>query len=155
MKGKGKLKKAIGKTHEKAKKKVKVIIFTIGKRKRAVARCVVRKGSGLVLINSKPLENIKNEVLRLRLLEPLTITGDGWKSYDFMVNVKGGGVSGQTEATRQSIARGLVEIFGPGLKEKFMEYDRNLLVYDPRRTEPHKPPRSSQGPRRYKQRSKR
>lgn len=156
MERKKKSKKAAGKKHEKAKvKKGKEIIFTVGKRKRAVARCTVRPGSGIVLINSKPLENMKSEVLRLMLSEPFVLAGDGWKSYDFMVNVKGGGVSGQTEAARQAVARGLVEIFGTGLKEKFMEYDRNLLVYDPRRTEPHKPPRSSQGPRRYKQRSKR
>ncbi len=152
MKGKKKTKKVIEKKEEKGKKGV---IFTVGKRKRAVARCTARPGKGLVLINSKPLNNIKSEVLRLRLSEPLAIAGDAWKSHDFIVNVKGGGVSGQAEAARQAIARGLVEIFGPSLREKFMDYDRNLLVYDPRRTEPHKPPRSSQGPRRYKQRSKR
>lgn len=153
---KKKLKKIIEKAEGKKKRgKKEGMIFTVGKRKRAVARCVVKQGSGIVLINSRPLVNMKNEVLRLRLSEPLTIAGDSWKSYDFMVNVKGGGVSGQAEAARQSIARGLVEIFGPQLREKFMEYDRNLLVYDPRRTEPHKPPRSSQGPRRAKQKSKR
>jgi small subunit ribosomal protein S9 len=156
MERKKKSRKAARKVKEKAKmKKEKEIIFTVGKRKRAVARCAVKQGSGVVLINSDPLENIKNEVLRLRLSEPFIMSGDGWKSYDFIVNVKGGGVSGQAEAARQAIARGLLEIFGSELKGKFMEYDRNLLVYDPRRTEPHKPPRSSQGPRRYKQRSKR
>jgi small subunit ribosomal protein S9 len=154
MERKKKSRKAAKKVKEKAKKG-KDIIFTIGKRKRAVARCAVKRGSGVVLINSNPLENIKNEVLRLKLSEPLIMSGEVWKSYDFMVKVKGGGVSGQAEAARQAIARGLVEMFGSELKEKFMEYDRNLLVYDPRRTEPHKPPRSSQGPRRYKQRSKR
>ncbi len=143
------------KTPKKMEKRKKEIIFTVGKRKKAVARCVIKPGSGSILINSSPLETIKNEVVRLSVLEPLMLAGDGWKSYDFIINVKGGGVSGQTEAVRQSIARGLVEIFGGELKGKFMEYDRNLIVYDPRRTEPHKPPRSSQGPRRYKQRSKR
>lgn len=143
------------KPKEKREKINKKLIFTVGKRKKAVARCVVRPGKGMVLINSKPLEAIKNEVIRLRMMEPLVLAGDAWKSYDFMVNVKGGGVSGQAEASRQAIARGLVEVFGADLKGKFMDYDRNLLVYDPRRTEPHKPPRSSQGPRRYKQRSKR
>jgi small subunit ribosomal protein S9 len=152
MKGKTKkgTKKVIGKKEGK-----KEVIFTVGKRKRAVARCLTKPGSGVVLVNSKPLEHMKNEVLRLRIFEPLAISGDSWKSYDFMVNVKGGGVSGQAEASRQAIARGLVKIFGSELREKMMGYDRNLLVYDPRRTEPHKPPRSSQGPRRYKQRSKR
>jgi small subunit ribosomal protein S9 len=69
--------------------------------------------------------------------------------------VKGGGTTGQVDAARQAIARGLVELLGGDLKQRYMAYDRNLLVFDPRRTEPHKPPRSSQGPRRYKQRSKR
>jgi len=148
-------KKLVRKAQGKSAEKGKGVVFTVGKRKRAVARCVTKAGSGLILINSKPLENFKDEVFRMRIKEPLILSGDAWKSYDFMVNVKGGGVSGQAEAIRQSVARGLVEIFGSQLKEKFMEYDRNLLVYDPRRTEPHKPPRSSQGPRRYKQRSKR
>ena len=140
---------------ESVKKRPKGVIFTTGKRKRAIARASVKPGSGKVLINGKPLENYKNEVLRLRLQEPLILTGKDWQSYDFNVSVRGGGMFGQTDAARQSIARGLVEIFGSELKQKFLDYDRNLLVYDPRRTEPHKPPRSSQGPRRYKQRSKR
>lgn len=138
-----------------SKKEGKAVIFTTGKRKKAVARASIRPGSGKIFMNGESIENFKNEVLKLRLEEPFIFAGEGWKSYDFIVNVKGGGILGQVDAARQSIARGLVEIFGHDLKQKFLEYDRNLLVYDPRRTEPHKPPRSSQGPRRYKQRSKR
>ncbi len=130
-------------------------VFTVGKRKKAVARAVLRKGSGIVRVNSKPIDIIEPEMLRLKLQEPLIIAGDVVKSYDIDVNVKGGGLTGQTEAARQSIARALVDVIGEDLKKRYLEYDRNLLVYDPRRTEPHKPPRSSQGPRRYKQRSKR
>jgi small subunit ribosomal protein S9 len=140
---------------KKERKKEKGVIFMTGKRKRAIARAAIKPGSGKILINGEPFENLKNEVLKLRLEEPFAITGKEWKSYDFIVKVKGGGILGQIDAARQAIARGLVEIFGPELKRKFLEYDRNLLVYDPRRTEPHKPPRSSQGPRRHKQRSKR
>jgi small subunit ribosomal protein S9 len=143
------------KSKESVKKGKKKIIFTIGKRKRSVARTTVRPGSGRVKINSKPLENFENEVFRMRIQEPLILSEGNWKKFDFFVNVKGGGIMGQADAIRQSLARALVEIFGEDLKRKFMDYDRNLLVYDPRRTEPHKPPRSSQGPRRYKQRSKR
>ena len=138
-----------------SKKEGKSFIFKTGKRKKAVARASIKPGSGKIIMNGEPIENFKNEVLKLRLKEPFMFAGEGWKSYDFIVNVKGGGILGQVDAARQSIARGLVEIFGHDLKQKFLEYDRNLLVYDPRRTEPHKPPRSSQGPRRYKQRSKR
>jgi len=147
--------KAVIKEVKKGAKRSKGVIFTTGKRKRAVARASIKPGSGKILINGEPLDNMKNEILKLRLKEPFILTEKDFKSHDFMVKVKGGGIFGQTDAARQAIARGLVEIFGNELKQKFMEYDRNLLVYDPRRTEPHKPPRSSQGPRRYKQRSKR
>lgn len=137
------------------KKEKKGVIFTIGKRKMAVAKASIKPGSGKILVNGKPLKNFKNEVVKLRLKEPFILAGKEWETYDFIVNMKGGGILGQADAARQAIARGLVEIFGSELKQKFLDYDRNLLVYDPRRTEPHKPPRSSQGPRRYKQRSKR
>ena len=130
------------------------ILFT-GKRKRAVARAVVRPGKGIVKFNSIPLENIKNETVKLLVEEPLAIAGDAWKKFDISLNVCGGGIIGQAQAAREAIARGLSEMLGDDLRKKFMEYDRNMLVDDPRRTEPHKPPRSSQGPRRYKQRSKR
>ncbi|MCK5548548.1 MAG: 30S ribosomal protein S9, partial [Thermoplasmata archaeon] len=81
--------------------------------------------------------------------------GDAWKKYNIKVKTKGGGIIGQAQAARQAISRGLVQVLGEDVKKVFLGYDRKMLVYDPRRTEPHKPPRSSQGPRRYKQKSKR
>jgi len=153
-------KKVIESTKTKSKKtetkeKKPKIIFTVGKRKRAVARARFKKGSGNIRINAKPLDWIQNELALLKIKEPLVLAGDSWKSFDIDINVKGGGVMGQAEACRQAIAKGLVEIFGDDLKKTFLSYDRNLLVADHRRTEPHKPPRSSKGARRYKQRSKR
>jgi small subunit ribosomal protein S9 len=139
---------------EKHEKKFKPV-FTIGKRKRSVARASLRQGSGIVMVNARPIEIIEPEMHRLKMQEPLIIAGDVVKGFDINVNITGGGVLGQTEAARQAIARALVGAIGGDLKKKYQAYDRNLLVYDPRRTEPHKPPRSSQGPRRYKQRSKR
>lgn len=136
-------------------KKESEIVFVTGKRKRAIARARLKKGSGVIKINSVPLSLMQNEMLKLRIQEPLIIAGEEWKRFDISINVKGGGIMGQAEAARQAIAKGLVEYLGDGLRERYVSYDRNLLVYDPRRTEPHKPPRSSQGPRRYKQRSKR
>jgi small subunit ribosomal protein S9 len=130
-------------------------VFTTGKRKKAVARAKFVAGKGSVKVNGKPIELYDSEILRLRMMEPLMLAGDAAKSYDIRVNVRGGGPMGQADAARQAIARGLVELVGGNLKQVYMSYDRNLLVFDPRRTEPHKPPRSSQGPRRYKQRSKR
>ena len=135
-------------------KKAKVSLFT-GKRKKAIARASFRKGKGIVKVNNMPLENMQNEMMRLRIQEPLLIMGDAWKQFDIRVNVRGGGLMGQADASRQAIAKGLAEMLGAKAKESFLNYDRNLLVYDPRRPEPRKPPHSNWGARRYKQRSKR
>jgi small subunit ribosomal protein S9 len=61
----------------------------------------------------------------------------------------------QAEAAAQGIARAIVSIKGEEAKKTFLDYDRALLVQDPRRSEPHKPSRSKKGARRHKQRSKR
>lgn len=143
------------KAGKKAEKSAKGIVFTTGKRKRAIARARFKPGKGIVKINNKPLNLMTNEMVRLKIQEPMLLVGDVWKRFDIKVRVQGGGTMGQAEACRQAIARGLVELLGKDVKQTFLEYDRNLLVYDPRRTEPHKPPRSSQGARRYKQKSKR
>jgi len=129
--------------------------FSTGKRRKAVARASIRPGSGIVTLNSKPVDIIDNETVRMLIQEPLLLTGDAWKRFNIRATSKGGGIIGQAQAARQAIARALAEALGKDTMNIFMQYDRNMLVYDPRRTEPHKPPRSSQGPRRYKQRSKR
>ena len=130
-------------------------VFTIGKRKTAVARAILKPGKGVVKVNSTPLRLVPNEILRLKMEEPLILLGDEAKAFDVSVNVHGGGPMAQAEAVRMAIARSFVQALGPKTKERFLGYDRYLLVYDPRRAEPHKPPHSSWGARRYKQRSKR
>lgn len=145
----------IKKTEEKKQKKEKTIIAT-GKRKTSIARARVKSGSGKVMINDIPLDLWSPEYMRLKIREPLLLAGDLYKSADIKVSVRGGGVSSQADAIRQSIAKGIVEFFNDeNLKKRYLEYDRNLLVYDSRRTEPHKPSRSKKGARRHKQRSKR
>lgn len=145
----------IKKTEEKKQKKEKIIIAT-GKRKTSIARTRVKSGSGKVMINDIPLDLWSPEYMRLKIREPLLLAGDLYKSTDIKVSVRGGGVSSQADAIRQSIAKGIVEFFNDeNLKKRYLEYDRNLLVYDSRRTEPHKPSRSKKGARRHKQRSKR
>jgi small subunit ribosomal protein S9 len=131
-------------------------ISVIGKRKKAIARALIKEGSGLVRINKKLIENIKPEAVRLMLCEPLRIAGDLSKKVDIKVDVRGGGQIGQAEAARQAIARALVEFAkDDDLAARLNEYDLHMLVTDARMTEPHKPSRSSAGPRRHKQRSKR
>jgi small subunit ribosomal protein S9 len=132
--------------------KKKEIIQTTGKRKRAVARAVAKPGRGIVLINNKPLEIYEPEMLKLLIKEPLILAGKN--DLDISVNVSGGGVFGQASATRQAIAKALVE-YDKNLKGTFLDYDRAMLIADSRRTEPHKPSASKRGPRRHKQRSKR
>jgi len=132
--------------------KKKELIQTIGKRKRAVARAIARPGEGIVLINGRSLEVYDPEMLKLMIKEPLILSGEIWKALNIDVSVRGGGTIGQASAIRQAIARALVE-YDSSLKEKFLNYDRTLLITDFRRTEPHKPGPSDA--RHHKQRSKR
>jgi len=139
----------------KKEKKEKIVVST-GKRKSAIARATIKEGEGKVFINKVPLDLIQPELIRLKIREPLLLAGDLAKKVDINVNVRGGGISGQADAVRQAIAKGLVEFYkSPKLRQTFIQYDRNLLVYDPRRNEPHKPSRSKAGARRHRQRSKR
>jgi len=131
-------------------------VLATGKRKEAVARARIKLGNGRVMINERPLDLWQPEYTRLKIREPLLLAGDLSQKVDIKVNVRGGGVAGQADAIRQAIAKGMVEFFNDEkLKEKYLDYDRNLIVYDSRRCEPHKPSRSRKGSRRHKQRSKR
>ena len=87
-----------------------------------------------------------------KIMEPLILAGDKVKKVDINVNVKGGGIMGQAEATRTAIARGLVEFFDDGeLEELYKRYDRSLLVNDPRRKETKHP--LGRGARKKRQKS--
>jgi len=141
---------------KKTKSKPK-FIFATGKRKRAVARAKIFAGTGKVFINSRPMGLWGSEFLRLWVSEPLVLAGDVVKNVDISVEAKGGGIVGQAEAIRMAIAKSLVEFSkDKNMKQNFLEYDRNMMVYDPRRNEPHHAGGASKrGSRRHKQRSKR
>ncbi len=122
-----------------AEKKLNVV-HESGKRKRAIARATVRKGKGLVKINKIPLETYSNNILKLRIKEPIAIAGNSAKNLNIDVNVFGGGVSAQAEAARLAIAKAIIEYTKSSeLKQKYIEYDRNLLVADTRYKEVRKP----------------
>jgi len=131
------------------------VIQTSGKRKTAIARATIREGKGRVRINHRPVELIEPEIARFTIMEPLILAGEGVSGgVDVDVTVSGGGFMGQAEAARVAIARALIEWTNDvNLKEKFMKYDRTMLVGDSRRTEPHKPNRSTKGPRAKRQKS--
>ena len=121
------------------------IVTASGKRKRAIARATIRTGKGVVKINNRLLDFYEPKISRLKLREPLIIAGDLMKKADVSVNVAGGGISSQADASRLAIAKGLVEFSkSDKLKEQFLNYDRNLLVADVRRKEPAKPNRHGQ-----------
>lgn len=112
------------------------VVHTSGKRKTAIARGTVREGTGKVRINRKPVELYNPELARLKIFEPLELAGDMVNTVDINVRVVGGGVMGQAEAARMVIAKGLVEYFGDiNLKDRYVQYDRTMLVGDPRRSE--------------------
>lgn len=112
------------------------IVLTSGKRKSAVARAVIKPGTGIIRINGRRLEAIENEWVRAIIEEPLLLIGELRNKIDIRVRVSGGGVSGQAQAARMAIARGIVRYFeDPKIEELFRHYDRYMLVGDPRRKE--------------------
>ena len=130
----------------------KKVVNTSGKRKSAVARATVKKGKGLIRINRKPLELHQPEIARWKIMEPITLADTVVNSVNIDVDVKGGGFMSQANAIRTAIARGLVAFSEDStLKTSYLEYDRSLLVNDPRRKETKKP--LGRGARKKRQKS--
>ena len=130
----------------------KKVVNTSGKRKTAIARATVQKGTGLVRINKKPVELYEPEIARWKILEPIKIAENHIDKVNINVNVAGGGFMSQANAVRTAIAKGLVEFTGdPNLKLAFLDHDRSLLVSDSRRKEPKKP--LGRGARKKRQKS--
>ena len=115
------------------------VIHTSGKRKTAIARGKFREGKGRVRVNKYPAELYQPEIARLKINEPITLAGKLMEDVDIDVHVVGGGIMGQAEAARMVIAKGMVQWTSDmDLKEKYAQYDRTMLVGDPRRSEPKK-----------------
>jgi len=80
---------------------------TIGKRKSAVARLWLKPGTGAIIVNKRPIDEYMNrQADRLLVRQPLALT-DTLGKYDIVVNVRGGGISGQAGAIRHAISRAL------------------------------------------------
>ncbi len=117
-----------------------MVTNTSGKKKTAIARATVSDGEGRVRINSRPVELVEPELARLKMLEPFRIADDDLREAVYVdVSVEGGGTTGQADATRTAIARGLVQHTNDAeLRDAFMTFDRSLLVNDVRQSEPKK-----------------
>ncbi|MGC8555788.1 MAG: 30S ribosomal protein S9 [Conexivisphaera sp.] len=123
-----------------------------GSRKTARARAIIRPGQGRVRVNGFLVEALPNYLQREIVTIPLRLAGELRFKVDIDVHVRGGGVMGQAYASAIAISRALVGYFKSAeLKARIMEYDRHLLVGDPRRTEPKK--FGGPGPRRRYQKS--
>lgn len=110
----------------------KVQYIGTGRRKKSVARVRLVPGEGRVVVNKKDIENYFGlETLRVIVNQPLTLTGTKEK-FDVLVNVHGGGYTGQAGAIRHGISRALLkadESLRPELKKE------GFLTRDPRMKE--------------------
>jgi len=112
------------------------MIQTVGRRKTASARVILRPGSGQWTINGRTLEDyFPRPTLQTRVTEPLTIT-ELSSQYDVFVRVQGGGLTGQADSVRLGVARAVVELdedHRPTLRQG------GMLTRDSRKVERKKP----------------
>jgi len=107
-------------------------IHKIGRRKTSVARIYMSEGKGDVTVNGKKAnEYFTTGQLLYKVNQSFEVT-DTEKQYDLMVNVYGGGITGQAEAIRMAIARALCEV---NEEHRAKLKPEGLLTRDPRMVE--------------------
>ena len=103
-----------------AGKEIRYPIHSVGKRKTSVARVWMKPGNGNILVNRKPLdEYFGRETLKMVVRQPLELT-DTTGRFDLLVNVRGGGSSGQAGAIKHGISKALLvaePVLRPQLKK--------------------------------------
>jgi small subunit ribosomal protein S9 len=110
--------------------------YGTGRRKTAVARVYLRPGSGKIVVNRRDFDEFfPNQVLKMVIRQPLLVTETADK-FDILVNVVGGGPSGQAGAIRHGISRALLE-FNAELRPKLKSV--GFLTRDARKVERKKP----------------
>ena len=104
----------------------------VGRRKSAVARVRLVPGEGKILVNKRDIDNYFGlETLKMTVRQPLVLTNVGG-SFDVLVNVRGGGLTGQAGAIRHGVSRALCKVnpeLRPALKKA------GFLTRDPRMKE--------------------
>jgi len=108
---------------------------------------VLLLGKGLLKVNGRPLEEVEPKALQFKLMEPVLLLGkDRFADIDIRIRVKGGGHVSQVYAIRQALSKSLVAYYQKfvdeqskqEIKDILVQFDRSLLVADPRRNEPKK-----------------
>ncbi|MCA2999712.1 MAG: 30S ribosomal protein S9 [Burkholderiales bacterium] len=106
--------------------------YGTGRRKSAVARVFIKRGNGNIVVNDKPIDiYFSRETGRMVVRQPLELTGNA-DTFDIMVNVFGGGESGQAGAVRHGITRALID-FDATLKSQLSK--AGLVTRDAREVE--------------------
>lgn len=83
--------------------------YGTGRRKSSVARVFIKRGSGKIVVNGRPIEEFfHRETGRMIVRQPLELTNNA-QAFDIQVNVRGGGESGQAGAVRHGITRALID----------------------------------------------
>jgi small subunit ribosomal protein S9 len=105
---------------------------TTGRRKEAVARAIVRHGTGVIVVNGRPIEAYFTTATQRMVVTEALRVAEREQSFDIHANIFGGGVNGQAGALRMAIARSLIELdpeMRPALKKA------GLLTRDSRKKE--------------------
>ena len=119
-------------------------VQVFGRKKTATAVAFCKRGNGMIRVNGRPLDLVEPVTLRMKVQEPLLLLGkERFAGIDIRVRVKGGGQVAQLYAIRQAIAKGIVAFYQKfvdeaskkEIKDLLVQYDRSLLVADPRRCE--------------------
>ncbi|MGI5860737.1 MAG: 30S ribosomal protein S9 [Myxococcales bacterium] len=106
--------------------------YGTGRRKESVARVYIKPGSGTITINDRPLDTyFGRETAKMILMQPLELVEQKDK-LDVLVNVAGGGLSGQAGAIRHGISRALCE-YNPEFRSVLKK--AGFLTRDPRAVE--------------------
>src|SRR5258706_11512656 len=114
-----------------------------GRRKSAVGRVFIKKGTRKFVVNEKPLDEFfTRETGRMIVRQPLKLTNHE-TTFDIMVNVIGGGESGQAGAVRHGVTRALIE-YDSALKSTLSKaglVTRGAREVERKKVGPHKAPR--------------
>merc|ERR1712045_998169 len=122
-------------------------VQTFGRKKTATAVAYCKRGKGLIRVNGKPLTEVEPKALQHKLTEPVQLLGqDRFADVDVRIRVKGGGRIAQVYAIRQALSKSPVAYYQKyvdeqskqEIKDILVQFDRSLLVADPRRNEPKK-----------------
>jgi len=122
-------------------------VQVFGRKKTATAVAYCKRGKGLIKVNGRPLELVEPRALQAKLQEPILLLGkDRFADIDIRIRVKGGGHTSQIYAIRQALSKSLVSYYQKyvdeqskqEIKDILVQFDRSLLVADPRRNEPKK-----------------